>query len=171
MNAKHYRPCQPQGSLHLNDILNTDSNSGPERECQLPEVTQHQSSDLEYCPWKPCESCQDLPELILPHVVDVQGLFSLRQDPQFHLPTSLSLPTLLFCLEGEESQAKDGTWRLNLLSVLRSRPVPPPDAQESSLTPPPSDSRGSASALLPQISDSSLSPPPSVQGSSLSLFP
>lgn len=113
-----YRPCQPQGSLRLSNILNTESNSGLENTCQLPEVTQHQGSDLEYHPWKPCESHRDLPELVLPHVVNVQGLFPLRQDPEFHLPTSLSLPTLLFCLEDEEGQARDGTWRLNPLSVL-----------------------------------------------------
>ena len=82
----------------------------------MPEVTQHQGSDPEYRPWKPFESCQDLPELVLPHVVDVQGLFPLRQNPECHLPTSLSLPTLLFCLEWEESQARDRTWRLNPLS-------------------------------------------------------
>lgn len=89
-------------------------------------------------PWKPRESRQHVPELVLPHVVDIQGLFPLGQDPEFHLPTGLPLPTLLFCLEGEEYQTRDGTWRLNPLRVLQSRSVAPPHAKSPT------------SALLPQ---------------------
>lgn len=152
VDARHYRPGQPPGSLHLSDILNIESNSGPEKECQLPEVTQHQGSDTECRQWKPCESCQNLPELVLPHVVDVQGLFPLRQNPEFHLPTSLSLPTLLFCLEGEESQARDGTWRLSVLAQCPSSKASASTTCKEYISALPLQTlRGPASVLLPQI--------------------
>lgn len=119
--ARIYRPCQAQDSLHLSDTLNRESRSGPEKEHHLLEVTYHQGTVSEYHTWKPYKH---LPELVLPHVVNVQGLFPLREDPELHLPASLPLPTFLFCLEREESQARDVTWRLK----STQRPVPPTDA-------------------------------------------
>lgn len=86
---------------------------GPEKGT-LAKVTQHQGSDLGFCPprtgegspylavLQPAPSHPEppthLPELVFSHVVDVQRLFTLRQDAHFHLPTCLALTALLFCL-------------------------------------------------------------------------
>lgn len=51
-----------------------------------------------------------LPELLFSHVVDVQRLFTLRQDTHFHLPPRLALPSLLFCLRVGRGHHEVGGW-------------------------------------------------------------
>lgn len=146
MYTRLYRPCQAQDSLHLSDTSNRESRGGPEKERHLLEVTHHQATDSEYCTWKPYMNHKHLPELVLPHVVNVQGLFPLRQDPELHLPASLPLPTFLFCLEREESQARVETWRLK----STQSPEIMASASNRCSSPPPPDPRAQASTLLPQ---------------------
>ena len=88
---------------HKSYISDTPQGSGPERERHLPThssgVSAHSdlgqgSPHLPVCHPGPSR----LPELLFSHVVDVQRLFTLRQDTQFHLTPRLALPSLLFCL-------------------------------------------------------------------------